>query len=553
MTQSIFRRALFFALWACAGAAVAAGKVHFVQGKVLIIGANGKERPAQKGDEIREGEVIDTGRDGVLHLKMIDGAIIVMRSDSRLKIETYRFNNGAEERGVLGLLKGGFRSITGLIAKRRPRNYAVATVTATIGIRGTDHEPFYIPPPAPGEVPPGPPGTYDKVNTGATFIQSSGGRVELGPNQVGFVPPQAGAAPIRLPEVPDFLRATPPIREARAPREPVAGAGEPPRHENGAAPQYNGVAPPAANGSEKGDRNFGDIRLANELEAGAPPQADSALGVVGRLDPLRQDGLIAPLANAGAPLLPITTDTGLLLSDAGAGLIPAAAGSAVVAGELSAPSILGNGCGIVGLDGFNAFLDGTGRLNLVADTSFNYSRNNAPLLDAGNTSVDGTPINWGIYGGGAIVDEMGARTPERFHFMSAQMATPPTRWPSLGTITYNTVAGFTRPIDERGMLGGGIDSFNATINFANAQITNFSIALHDAKNRAWSAGYSGNVSLQDFRRHGLGLNGSCSPCSNPVAGNVHGVPIGPNGGGLLSSFHLRSGPASVVGSVAAKP
>jgi hypothetical protein len=80
---------------------------------------------------------------------------------------------------LISLVRGTFRSITGWIGHYSPHTYSVHTVNMTIGIRGTDHEPYYLEPSdaQPLQVPG--PGTYDKVNSGSTFLKGSKGMVAL--------------------------------------------------------------------------------------------------------------------------------------------------------------------------------------------------------------------------------------------------------------------------------------------------------------------------------------------------------------------------------------
>jgi hypothetical protein len=115
--------------------------------------------------------------------------------------------NDRDSSMFISLLKGGFRSVTGLIGRLNRDGYRVTTPSATIGIRGTDHEPVVVPPPPPGVVPQVPPGTYDRVYSGETFIQNRQGVTQnVGPNQVGFISIQ-GAAPAILPQLPPIYRA----------------------------------------------------------------------------------------------------------------------------------------------------------------------------------------------------------------------------------------------------------------------------------------------------------------------------------------------------------
>ena len=177
-----------------------AGEFRFVQGDVRIQQANGKIEAAQRGSKVTEGDTIITSPTGYAQLTMSDEAIIAVRPDTQIKIETYRFasKEDSNEKGVLGLLRGGFRTITGWIGRKNKDAYLVRTPTATIGIRGTDHEPMYIPVPAPGQTSLGEPGTYNKVNSGQTVIQTIGGSIELDTNQVGFAPARTDASPCLL-------------------------------------------------------------------------------------------------------------------------------------------------------------------------------------------------------------------------------------------------------------------------------------------------------------------------------------------------------------------
>ena len=61
-----------------------------------------------------------------------------LRENSELSIEEYRFGGRADglEKAFYKLLKGGLRTVTGLIGHTRHENYRIDSVTATIGIRG---------------------------------------------------------------------------------------------------------------------------------------------------------------------------------------------------------------------------------------------------------------------------------------------------------------------------------------------------------------------------------------------------------------------------------
>ena len=183
---------------------VTAGKIELVDGDVRILDGKGNERRPQTGDAVNSGDTIVTGTDGELQATMEDGGYIGVRPNTRMQIVDYRAQGDDEDRSIFSLIQGSFRSVTGWIGKYANRNYQVRTPTVTIGVRGTDHEPKVIPEGSTD----GEPGTYDKVNIGATFMDSPQGRVEIGANQAGFAPRGRGLRPRVLSRVPAFFRAT---------------------------------------------------------------------------------------------------------------------------------------------------------------------------------------------------------------------------------------------------------------------------------------------------------------------------------------------------------
>ena len=187
-----------------AAAQVVAGKVELVEGDVRFLAPARGPRSPKVDDAVYEGDSIVTGSSGEVHLRMEDGGLIAVRPNTRMRIANFRAEGDDDDRLAIGLLAGSFRSITGWIAKFSRNNYTVRTPTATIGVRGTDHEPFVIPEgSALGE-----PGTYDKVNQGGTFIASRHGRVEIAPNQSGFAHARRAERPQVLARVPAHFRAT---------------------------------------------------------------------------------------------------------------------------------------------------------------------------------------------------------------------------------------------------------------------------------------------------------------------------------------------------------
>ena len=188
-------------------AARTAGKVVLVEGDARFRDQAGAERRPKVGDPIYEGDRLLTGADGEVHVAMGDGGYIGVRPNTEMSIDLFVAEGGTSDRSEISLVKGSFRTITGWIGKAQAA--LIRTFDATIGIRGTDHEPLVI---LPG-VGDGEPGTYDRVHIGATVIRTATGSAELKAGQAGYAPRGAGIPPRVLAIIPEFFR--PAKNEAR--------------------------------------------------------------------------------------------------------------------------------------------------------------------------------------------------------------------------------------------------------------------------------------------------------------------------------------------------
>lgn len=164
-----------------------AGHVQFVNGAVQLTDPAGRTRSVQKGDAVNEGDTLTSARNASAQIRMQDGGLVAMRADTRLKFDSFRFSGQQDgsEQSFFSLLKGGFRAITGLIGQINKPSYRITTPVATIGIRGTDHETFVVVPDS-EIVAVAPPGAYNKVNLGETYLTTDKGTIFVLPNQMGF-------------------------------------------------------------------------------------------------------------------------------------------------------------------------------------------------------------------------------------------------------------------------------------------------------------------------------------------------------------------------------
>jgi len=127
------------ALGAAGNAAAApAGNVDFAIGGVNVTGADGRARPATKGQTLESGDRIVT-TDGRAQIKFTDGAYVSLQPNTDFAIRDYRYDGKTDgsERGVFGLVRGALRTVTGAIGRVNRSAYQIQTPTATIGIRGT--------------------------------------------------------------------------------------------------------------------------------------------------------------------------------------------------------------------------------------------------------------------------------------------------------------------------------------------------------------------------------------------------------------------------------
>ena len=129
-------------LLAVAGAAAqSAGEVEFSRGVGFAQTPGQTPRTLGKGLPLREGDRLTTSDGASAIIKLDDGTRMTVRPNSEIVLQQYKFKENAPDNTMfMQLVRGGFRAVTGLIAKSSPNAARVQTSTATIGIRGTDFD-----------------------------------------------------------------------------------------------------------------------------------------------------------------------------------------------------------------------------------------------------------------------------------------------------------------------------------------------------------------------------------------------------------------------------
>lgn len=184
-----------------------AGKVLMSLGDVKV-NRGGKSIALKKGDPVQSGDVIVTGPTSNAQVRMSDGAILAIRSQTEFKINEYSYNGKADgsEKASLSLVKGGVRAVTGVIGRENKDNLKVDAVVATIGIRGTGFNIVYCQGNCSNaDKTPAKDGLYAGVFEGRVTVANQVNNGVYGVNEPVLVESKTSSIQ-RLKEIPDFLR-----------------------------------------------------------------------------------------------------------------------------------------------------------------------------------------------------------------------------------------------------------------------------------------------------------------------------------------------------------
>lgn len=124
------------------------GTVTNLSGPLLARKADGEIKVLSEKSTVDQGDTLVSEKDTYARIKFVDNSEITLRPNTQFKIENfnYEFAKPENDNIVLRLVKGGLRSITGLLGKRNKEHFALVTPVATIGIRGTIFIAEYLPP-----------------------------------------------------------------------------------------------------------------------------------------------------------------------------------------------------------------------------------------------------------------------------------------------------------------------------------------------------------------------------------------------------------------------
>ena len=192
------------ALSEAARAAAVVGQVTHLSGTLIAKRADGSTKLFSVKSEVQEGDTLATEQETYARIKFSDGAEVVLRPSSQLKIAAYSFNQAKPEADnvFMNMLKGGMRAVTGAVGKRNRDAVSVGTVTATIGIRGTHFGALICQndcagvPTVSGKPPEN--GLHLDVADGAIVVKNAAGQQVIASGQFGYVQ-SANTPPVIVP------------------------------------------------------------------------------------------------------------------------------------------------------------------------------------------------------------------------------------------------------------------------------------------------------------------------------------------------------------------
>ncbi|MGB5082782.1 MAG: FecR family protein, partial [Burkholderiales bacterium] len=176
-----------------ANGAFANGFFQSLSGDVQAAQGAGAPASVSAGQRVEAGTTIRTGAGGRAVLRLDDGHSVVLHENTEFRLAEYRFDRDrpGEDSMRLQLLKGGLRSVTGLMGQRSRESVTLALPQASIGLRGTDFMVMLID------------SAYLSVLHGAVAIGNAAGSATFASPSIAVVAgPDSRAAPLAASDLP---------------------------------------------------------------------------------------------------------------------------------------------------------------------------------------------------------------------------------------------------------------------------------------------------------------------------------------------------------------
>jgi Ca2+-binding RTX toxin-like protein len=117
---------------------IAVGKVETSEGGVWAVRADGSRVELQAGDQVYQGDLLETADDGAVGVTFADGSAFSLGGDGEMSIDQLVYDPLQQTgESFFSVMQGTFSFVSGAIAKTNPDAMTVETPVATIGVRGT--------------------------------------------------------------------------------------------------------------------------------------------------------------------------------------------------------------------------------------------------------------------------------------------------------------------------------------------------------------------------------------------------------------------------------
>ncbi|MDH5594620.1 MAG: FecR family protein [Gammaproteobacteria bacterium] len=526
---------LFFMLFSFAvAAAEPIARVIVSSGHFTAVQPDGKERVLKRRSAIFEGDTLITAEDARAQIRFKDGALIDIQAATQLRLDEYNYQGQVDgtEKNTMSLIKGGFRTITGVVGKKNKKNYKVNTPVATIGIRGTHYGLHYCGSDCgvdTGNGQQNKKGLFGGVVDGAVVANNDSGEIRLGNDEYFHVASKSAEPKVLLvPPAIIFKGSELQVTESMTKETGDSGATttETVFTEEVAVSENYEVA--------YSDPDTGPVSDPVPTPASNPvPVPDTPP------DPLPQKIL------TGAPG---TFGIGSQVSGGG--------------GTHSITGIMGPEEVSVVVNANNQPLsfyvvDPAGSTDPNPCSPCTLDATSATLVQAGG---DALGVNWGRWQKDTYVITKNGQTETMatdFNFIYSDKITPASTYQAMNgdvDIPYTLVAARASNQANVQMVESGAVTSAVKVNFFSQSFTQFNMNFN-VSGEIWTTGIDGGSVLfsQAFSQEGISMTGTCSggACSSvpAVSGNVSPVFVGTNAEGIISSygFKTETGDLSITG------
>ncbi|RDH81123.1 MAG: hypothetical protein DIZ80_13475 [endosymbiont of Galathealinum brachiosum] len=475
----------------------------------------GAMRKLNRRSSIYKGDTISTGGKSLTQIRLKDGALLSLRPHTEIKIAEFRYNGREDgsEQSILELLKGGFRTITGVIGHRNKQNYQVRTSVATIGIRGTHYSLVLCQQSSCSDGDNNvDDGLYGGVADGSIVIENQTGIHQFNNDQF-FKLTSSSAIPV------EFL--TPPSVFTL-------------KNNGGKFASLKKSKHIPSKDVNARARRLAVIIQPNQLDPVKPPK------------PLIGDLNTPPVAEFQPDLAP--DGAGMLLAFNQSTINTAITGtsaSVIIAPNNNNQIILGpNRTPVAGRE---ISANETGELvnhELVMTSPEGSFATLVPSSIGGSAALG---VNWGRWNGDFILLENGARVPtkDNFHYIYTENLTTPTQLANLGgikgaSVTYTAVDG-TLPTNHLGDVGSNLATINMGADFIAQEITFYDVdtSITTSNGTAFfQAGIISPVAFQDLSRD-FAITGTSCDNGSGCTGTANVLFVGSEAAGAITSYQIH--------------